>query len=251
MIGNKHVVDIILPVYNSEIFLLETLNSIVSQSYKSWKLIIIDDGSIDNTRNILKVFFNNKKFKNKILILYNKKNKGQSFCRNLGLERSVSKYVAFIDSDDLWEKNKLKKQIYFMENKDCSFSYTDYKIFNKKKIIITPNDYNYNKFILNTSIATSTMILKRNIIKNNFLSKIKLCEDYLFKCQLLKRHKAYKCPKIYSVYRIRSNSLQNNRFKVLYAVWNINRVYNKISFLNNLISILSISFFSLKKYGFR
>ena len=82
MIGNKHVVDIILPVYNSEIFLLETLNSIVSQSYKSWKLIIIDDGSIDNTRNILKVFFNNKKFKNKILILYNKKNKGQSFCRN-------------------------------------------------------------------------------------------------------------------------------------------------------------------------
>ena len=57
MIGNKHVVDIILPVYNSEIFLLETLNSIVSQSYKSWKLIIIDDGSIDNTRNILKVFF--------------------------------------------------------------------------------------------------------------------------------------------------------------------------------------------------
>jgi glycosyltransferase involved in cell wall biosynthesis len=145
MIGNKHVVDIILPVYNSEIFLLETLNSIVSQSYKSWRLIIIDDGSIDNTRNILKVFFNNKKFKSKILILYNKKNKGQSFCRNLGLERSVSKYVAFIDSDDLWEKNKLKKQIYFMENKDCSFSYTDYKIFNKNTLY-SPYSISLKKF---------------------------------------------------------------------------------------------------------
>jgi teichuronic acid biosynthesis glycosyltransferase TuaG len=251
MIRNKYKIDIILPVYNSENFLLDTLKSIVCQTYKSWRLIIIDDGSIDNTLVILKNFFDNRKFKNRILILHNKKNKGQSYSRNLGLEKSVSKYVAFIDSDDLWDKNKLEKQIYFMESEDCSFSYTDYKIFKKKNIIITPKNYNYNKFVLNTSIATSTMILKRNIIKNKFSSKINLCEDYLFKCQLLKKYKAYKCPKVYSTYRIRSNSLQNNRFKVLYAVWNINKIYNKMTVFNNLISILSITFFSLKKYGFR
>ena len=246
---NKYNVDIILPVYNSEDFLLETLKSVISQTYKSWRLIIIEDGSVDKTRDILSNFFDDQKDKNKFLILYNKKNKGQSFSRNLAIKKSVSKYIAFIDSDDLWDKNKLRKQIYFMDNQNCSFSYTDYKILKKK--IITPNSYNYKKFVLNTSMATSTIILKRNIIKNKFLIKIKLCEDYLFKCQLLKEYKAYKCPKIYSTYRIRSDSLQSNRFKVLYAVWKINRIYNKMKFLNNLISILSISFFSLKKYGFR
>ena len=122
---------------------------------------------------------------------------------------------------------------------------------NITKIIKTPDYYNYKSFIRNTSIATSTMIIKKNIIDNVFFPLLKLCEDYYFKCQILKRTDAYKCPSVFSYYRIRENSLQSNRSKIFFAIWNINKYFNKMNFINNLISIFFISYNSLKKYGFR
>ena len=248
----KKYVDIILPVYNSKKYIFTTINSIIKQSYKYWNLIIIDDFSNDGTYQILKAL--KKKYFNKRIFLYrNNKNHGQAFSRNLALKKSNSTFVAFIDSDDIWLRNKLKLQIEFMLNNKYNFTYTDYKSIknNKKKIIITPNCYDYNSFVKNTSIATSTMIVKRNIINNIYFPSLRLCEDFYFKCQILKKISAYKCPGIYSYYRLRNNSLQNNRVKVLLSVWNINRNFNNMNFIDNFISIFLISYNSLKKYGFR
>jgi len=249
----KNYVDIILPVYNSKNFIIRTLESVVSQSYRCWKLIIIDDKSSDGTSILLNNFYKNSKFKNRILILRNKKNKGQGHCRNIGLKNSKSEFVAFIDSDDLWMKKKLEKQIQFMKDLNYSFTYTDYKISqdNKNKIIHVPASYNYNQFILNTSICTSTMIIPNEAINIYFPSKIRLCEDYFFKCKLLKQIKAYKFPGVYTKYLVRNNSLQSSRIKVLLAVWNINRNLNKMSVVKSLISIFFISVNSLIKYGTR
>ena len=171
----------------------------------------------------------------------------------MALKYCNSEYIAFIDSDDLWEKNKLKKQIKYMLNNGYSFTYSDYKTIkkNKIKIIKTPNFFNYKKFVKNTSIATSTMILKKKILNNIFFPKLKLCEDYYFKCQLLKSNDAYKCSNIYSFYRLRDNSLQSNRFRSIFALWNINKNLNKMNYIDNLISIFLITYNSLKKYAFR
>ena len=246
-------IDIILPVFNSKKFIFKTLQSISKQSYKNWRLIIVDDASNDGTLEIINNFINNNLIKKKIIIIKNKKNKGQAFSRNIALKKSNSPYVAFIDSDDIWEKNKLKKQINFMLKYNYSFTYSNYKIIqkNKIKIVQVPLFFNFNNFIKNTSIATSTMIIKKNIINNIFFSNLRLCEDYYFKCKILKFNYAYRCPGVYSIYRLRSNSLQSARFKVIKAIWSINKNLNNLNFINNLNSVINIIFNSLKKYGFR
>jgi teichuronic acid biosynthesis glycosyltransferase TuaG len=105
-------VSIILPNYNSSKTIEASINSILQQSYKNWKLIIVDDYSDAKTKMTLTKY---KKIK-KIKILYLKKNMGAGYCRNIAIKKSNSHYLAFIDSDDLWKKNKLKKQINFMQN---------------------------------------------------------------------------------------------------------------------------------------
>ena len=103
-------VDIILPNYNSAKYLSETIDSIINQTFKNWKLIIIDDNSNIETHKILE---NYTSYPN-INIIRLKKNKKAGFCRNLAIRNSKSDYIAFIDSDDIWEKEKLSKQLNFM-----------------------------------------------------------------------------------------------------------------------------------------
>ena len=251
---SKFYIDIIMPVYNSEKYLKSTVESVFNQTYKYWRLIIIDDASTDNTKQILCRIYNEHKDKKKIVILKNQVNKGQAFSRNLGLKYSKSKFVAFLDSDDRWDKNKLKNQIDFMIINNYDFTYTDYKVIKKNKTttIKVPDFFNYKKFVHNSSINTCSVILKKKIIKNIFFKNLRFSEDYFFKCQILKNNvNAYRCPGSYAYYLIRDDSLQSNRFPVLISLWIINRNLNKMNFIKNIISILFISFNSLKKYGFR
>jgi len=247
MLKNKNNIDIILPNYNSSKFLKQTLNSIIMQTYKNWKLIIIDDCSDNKTKNILKKYSKDKRIK----IFWLKKNNGAGFCRNYGIKKSKSPYVAFIDSDDIWKKNKLEKQIIFMKKNNYSFSYTNYETFgDKKKIIVPPLKFDYESFINNTSIGTSTMMVKRKELKNIKFTNSKICEDYYFKCKLLKRVKfAFCLNEFLTRYRIRHNSMQSSNIKNIFWIWKINRDFNKLGIINNLTSIINISINSIKKYG--
>ena len=98
-------VDIIIPVYNSKNFIQETLESIIRQTYQNWRILLVDDNSNDGTSEIIKNFINNNVNKKKFIFIKNKKNKGQAFSRNLALKYCNSKFIAFIDSDDIWQKN--------------------------------------------------------------------------------------------------------------------------------------------------
>ena len=156
-------VDIIIPVYNSQKYISKTIKSVFRQTYKNWKLIIIDDASTDDTKKILEEIYKKIKYRRKIAILKNNINKGQALSRNIGLKYSKSKFVTFLDSDDFWDKNKLKNQIKFMLSNNYDFTYTDYKIIknNKIKKITVPDSYDYKKFIHNSSINTCSMVLKK------------------------------------------------------------------------------------------
>lgn len=250
----KPYIDIIIPVYNSEKFISRTIRSVLNQTFKNWRLIIIEDGSNDNTKKILTKLY--KKFlnKNKIVILKNKINKGQGFSRNRGLNYSKSKFVAFLDSDDTWNKKKLENQIKFMLTNNFDFTYTDYKIIKNNKCtkIIVKNFYNYEKFILDSSIITSSIILRRKILKKIYFKNLPFLEDYFFKCQILKKNiTAHRFPGAYTNYLVRNDSLQSNRFLALISLWSINKNLNYMNFFQNIFSIYSIVLNSLKKYGFR
>ena len=244
-------VEIILPNYNSAPYLEETINSIINQTFENWNLTIVDGNSNDETQKILRKYINHKK----INIIFLKKNKKAGFCRNLAIRKSKSDYIAFIDSDDLWEKDKLFKQLDFMIRKKHSFTYTNYQPFisGKEHKEITPeNFFTFEKFIRNTSIATSTMIIKRSIIGNIKFTNTKICEDYFFKCQILKKvHYAYCLSENLMKYRIRKGSLQSNKIRNLYWIWYINKNYNKMIIFKNFWSIFCISINSIKKYGFK
>ena len=168
----KTKIDIILPNYNSSKFIIKTIKSVLKQTYKNWKLIIVDDFSNTETKNILKKISKNKNIK----VFFLNKNRGAGFCRNFAIKKSNSNFLAFIDSDDIWEKNKLEKQISFMKNNNYLFSYTDYKTFGeKKRKVNNPSKLNYIDFLRNTSIATSTMMIKRDIIGNVKFTNTKIC----------------------------------------------------------------------------
>ena len=251
---NQISVDIVLPNYNSAPYVSETINSIINQTFKNWKLIVVDGNSNIETRKVLEKYSNHSN----INIIWLKKNKKAGFCRNLAMRNSKSDYIAFIDSDDIWEKEKLSKQLDFMIKNKYHFTYTNYIPFknengqNNLKEIKPEKFFNFNKFTKNTSIATSTMIIKRSLIGNTKFTNTKICEDYFFKCQMLKKANfAYCFSENLMKYRIRKNSLQSNKIRNLYWIWYINKNYNKMSLIKNLLSIFCISINSIKKYGFK
>ena len=140
--------------------------------------------------------------------------------------------------------------------------YTDYetfktndrflKEFSKTKEIKSPTYFDFDRFIKNSSLCTSSMLLKKKLIGKTKFTNTKICEDYYFKCKILKKIKyAYCLSKVLTKYRIRPGSLQSNKFKNFYWIWSINKKFNKFNFFKNLISVLYISINSLKKYGLK
>ena len=251
---NESHVDIILPNYNKGKFLEESINSVIKQTYKNWNLFIIDDNSTDESKKILK-----KYQLDNIKIILLSKNKGVAFCRNLGMRLSKAKYISFIDSDDYWTNNKLEDQILFMSKFNYKFTYTNYtpfiiksdkKIYKKK--VLVPEMFNYYQFINNTSIGMSSVIIERSLLGTTRFKKFKICEDYFFKCQILKKIKnAFRLNQNTMFYRISKGSLQSNKLRNFYWVWHINKNYNHLSLFRNLKSLLFIIINSIKKYGIK
>ena len=247
-------IDIIMPNYNKAEFISEAVDSVVKQTYKNWYLYIMDGGSTDSSLQKLSKF---SKIKN-IRIISFKRNKGPGFSRNYGMRISNSKYISFLDSDDGWSSDKLEKQLNFMRKNQYNFTYTDYTPFfqNKGKKIFKQktnlkSNLNFSEFIKNTSINTSTMIIERSIVKTHKFKKVKL-EDYLFKCDILKNNIiAQKYNESLAFYRILKVSRSSQKIKNVSSVWQINKKYNKLNFIQNLISVFSIAINSIKKYGIK
>jgi len=220
---NETKVDIILPNYNSGQFFSETIDSIFNQTFKNWQLIIVDDNSNLSNKELLKKYLNHSKIK----IIWLKKNKGPGFCRNIAIRYSKSDYIAFIDSDDIWYKDKLFKQLNFMLENNFEFTYTNYLPFKTKNNqfekhyymnqVIAPKKFNFETYIKNTSIGTATMIIKNTLIGNTKFTNTKICEDYYFKCKILNKVKyAYCFPETLTKYRIRNKFFKKFNINIIY-----------------------------------
>ena len=162
------LVSIIMPAYNAEKYILESIDSVIAQTYKSWELIVVDDGSVDSTSVVV------RNFKDRRVKLIEQINSGVSKARNSGIENAKGEYITFLDSDDLWEKYKLEVQVsYMLNNPSVILSYTDYVSFiNDGERVKNKQLYPFkikslkDRILVFNFIATLTVMVKSKILKD-------------------------------------------------------------------------------------
>lgn len=241
-------VSVIIPYYKNLKYIYKCVQSIYNQNYKNLEIILVyDDKNKCDLRVIKKKFGKYKNFK----IFINHKNLGVSTSRNKGIHKAKGYYIAFLDADDFWKKNKLKVQISFMELNNLDLSYTAYEILkNKRKVKHSvKKKYTYNELIKKCDIGLSTVVMRSKMSRIGLFPNLKTQEDFaLWLKYTRKKSKIMGINKYLSVWRDKPNSLSkntiqkiNDSFKVFYRLENKNIL---VSFYY--LFILSIN--KLKKF---
>ena len=242
-------VSIIMPYFKKSAFFEEAYHSVLNQNYSNIEIIIIYDDHNLTELNFVKKIINNRK--NTILII-NKKNYGVGFSRNVGINRSKGFYIAFLDCDDVWKKNKLRNQVNIMNKMKLDFSYTSYSAINENNKFLynirAKNFLTHANLLKSCDIGLSTVITKRQILKRFKFSRMKTKEDYLLWLQLSKNNiLIYGIKKHLSLWRKCNNSLSSNIFQKIKDAFSIYYRYEKQGFIRALLSIIVLSFFAYKK----
>ena len=247
----EHLVSIITPSYNSEDFIGETIDSIRKQTYQNWELIIVDDASKDNTAEVLREYAHKD---SRIKFFINKNNSGAATSRNKGLENSKGRFIAFVDSDDLWTSTKLEEQLAFMMDNNHAISFTSYSLINEngeklhKRINCVPS-IDYKGILKNTIIGMSTSMIDTNIVSEKFrFVNIRTRQDTYLWITLLKRgHTAHGLNKVLAHYRLRKDSISANKFKAAKKVWYLYYNLEKLGFFKSAYNFSFYIFNALKK----
>lgn len=236
--NKQPLISIVTPVFNAEKFLAETIESVRAQTYKNWELLLVNDGSKDNSLKIAKEYAK----KDKRIKVYSIENSGAAVARNTGIEKAKGDYICFIDADDLWKKEKLEKQLNFMQEKKCAFSFTGYEFANEKgepngKVVNVPEKITYKQALKNTTIWTSTVMLNMNILTKDdiYMPLVKRGQDTATWWKILKRIEyADGLDNSLSYYRRPAKSLSSNKLKALKRTWNLYRNIEKLNFVHSL-----------------
>lgn len=247
---NEPLVSIITPVYNAERFLSETIKSVKNQTYENWELLLVDDCSKDNSVSIIKEFQ-----KNDYRIKYIKleKNSGASVTRNTGIKNAKGRFIAFVDSDDIWEPNKLEIQIKYMLDKKLGFTFTSYRYMKENgtktnKIAKAPNKINYNGLLKNTIIGCSTVVIDRKIIGDFLMPLVKKGQDTATWLMILRSQEyAYGIEEVLVDYRLVGDSLSSNKIKALKRTWNTYRNVEKLNIFKCTYVFVFYVFNAIKK----
>ncbi len=247
----NNLISIILPYYKKKKFIIKTLSSIYSQSYKNFELIIIYDDQNKDDFIFINNYIKSKRLKN-VCIINNKKNIGVGLSRNLGVNKSRGKFIAFIDADDYWLKNKLKYQINFMIKKKIDFSHTSYFIvdeLNKKiKEININKKINHKQLLRSCDIGLSTVMIKKKILKNFRFSPLKTKEDYVLWLKLSKKKIGlYGIQKHLTCWRETSNSLSSSILQKLINAFEVYNQYLKFNFIKSIFFTFILSINAIKK----
>lgn len=249
-------VTVIIPYKNNFQYLTYAINSVLKQTYKNYKILLIyDNNNKDDLFKIQKFLKLNFKKKSKVIKIYiNNKNLGAGISRNNGIKKSNTKYVAFLDADDIWVKNKLSMQIKFMEDANLVFSHTSYFIIDKNNKMISsrtaPKIITFNRLLRSCDIGLSTVIINTNFLKQNnyYFPKIKTKEDFVLWLKIIKKIKFIKgLNKKLMYYRKTKNSLSSNKITSLINGYRVYKIYMNYNIIKSLyfLSILSLNY--LKK----
>ena len=247
------LVSVIMPIYNAEKYLSDTLNSIFSQDYKDIEIVLVDDCSKDNSANIIMEY---QKEHPQIVYYLQEKNMGAGAARNKALELAKGQYVAFLDSDDIWLPDKINRQIELMKKTDSPFSYTAIEMMDEKGETIKgkrkiKETCNYKYLLHNTIIATSSVVIDRTVLGDFRMPLRRGGQDYATWLMLLRGGAVARGINETLVrYRVASGSLSSNKFKSIKQVWEIQTQDEKINKFSAFFHVMCFGFNALKKYLF-
>lgn len=212
----NELVSIIMPSYNTAKFISETIESVSAQTYPNWELIIVDDCSTDNTNEVVKSFL----LDDRIKYIKNEKNSGAAVSRNRALREAKGKWVAFLDSDDLWLPEKLEKQIAFMEKNDYHFSYTNYIEIDEfsipnGQVITGPKKVTRHGMYDYCWMGCLTVMYDTETVGLIQIADIKKNNDYAMWLKVCSKADCYLLDETLAKYRKRSGSISNHGYTKL------------------------------------
>lgn len=250
------LISVITPAYNAEKFISQTIESVIEQTYPYWEMIIVDDCSTDQTVQVIRQY---QKKDDRIKFIQLEENSGAAVARNTAMEHAKGRYIAFLDSDDLWTKEKLSKQLQFMQENDIAFSFTRYERMKEdgtmtNAVSDVPKEINYDGLMKQCVIGCLTVMLDREKIGNLKMMNIRTRQDYVYWLTIMKHgHLAYGMPETLAKYRLVENSISSNKWKAAKRNWYVYRHIEKQSLLKSIWYFTNYAFKSVKsliKYYF-
>lgn len=241
-------VSIIMPLYNCEEYIQESITSVRQQTYKNWELIIVDDASSDKSVDIVKQIM---KEEPRICFIGLKVNGGAANARNRAIKEAKGRYIAFLDSDDMWFPAKLKEQILFLNKHDLVLTYCAYETMDENSKYINTRhslpSITYQDMLKSNQIGNLTGIYDVDYFGKVYLENIGH-EDYVLWLKLLKKIQYTRgITQTLARYRIVSDSISANKFKVLKWQWNIYRKVEKLTIMQSSYYFIFYIYNALKK----
>ena len=236
----KGLISVITPTYNCANFIGETIESVQAQTYQQWEMIIVDDRSTDNTKEIVEEYV---KADDRIKYTCLEENSGAAVARTTAMELANGEYMAFLDSDDIWSEDKLEKQLSFMKEQDIAFSCTAYEQIDEKgeplnRIIRTVPKADYNRVLLDCPVGNSTVMYNVEKMGKFEVPNIRKRNDDALWLQMLKKEKyIYGMEPVLMRYRIRQNSISSNKLKVIKYHWILYRDIEHLSVARSVFHI--------------
>lgn len=234
------LVSIITPTYNCGKFIAETIDTVLAQTYTAWEMIIVDDCSTDNTREVVEAYMARD-----ACIKYHclAQNSGAAVARTTAMALAEGEYMAFLDSDDLWMPDKLARQLAFMQENDCAFTCTAYEQIDEQsaplgRVIKTVKKTDYNRLLLDCPVGNSTVMYSvKKMGKFEVPNIRKRNDDALWLTMLKKETYIWGMPDVLMRYRIRQNSISSNKLKVIKYHWILYREIEHLSVLRSAFHI--------------
>lgn len=248
---SEHLVSIIMPNYNGEAYLQNAIDSVIFQTYLNWELLIIDDCSTDGSVAIIKS--NCSKDSRLRFFKTDKPSGSPTVPRNIGIRNAKGRFIAFLDSDDLWFPNKLKLQLPLLLENNVAISFSNYEKmsedgYKSNRVIISSSIHSYRSLRYGNELGCLTVIV--DILKTGIFQFPNIGhEDYALWLSILKQgFIAKNCNAVTAAYRIRSSSISSNKLKAIKWVWTIYRKHEGFSYIQASYYLLFAMFKSIVKY---
>ena len=230
------LISVIVPVYNVEKYIVETMECVEAQTYGDWELLLVEDSSSDGTgEKILRHV--EEKGESRIRLIRQPSNMGAAMARNRGLAEARGRYIAYLDADDLWVPEKLERELRFLQEKDAAFVFTGYEFADHQgrgtgKVVHVPETLSYRQALSNTTIFTTTVMFDTEKIPKEELEmpRVKSEDTALWFRVLRNGYTAYGLNENLVKYRRSGKSLSSNKLEAVRRIWNLYRKSEGLGF---------------------